>query len=228
MRAYSIYSCLLIVAFALSGCYTVRRTHSYDDVFRSQGCFYNDTLYFSEILIGNSSHPYAGDPVFSFITPANDTIGSDKLDMKWITLHLEEVKFPPKKDTVINERIREFYGLFSSDYIRTTTRGGAPASYLGWPTDSVRIFINYCWGLTVISKYDKPVAFHMLPSQSGWPGQEANVAKEKYMPCNERQLFFSNAKRMEFYQLPCTAAQLEKLFGKPQKQYKDAEVRALY
>lgn len=201
----------------------VRRVFSSRGMLRGQGYFYHDTLYFSELLMGAPQQPYGGRPDLRVLLNDQDTLRLDTLTVSGLQRAMPELLFPPLKDTFYIEK-------FPFRHKVKYQTGGKPRQYLGWDTDSVRIFADDCQGISFVVWGQRLVSVFIRPSQKGMPGWEAR-SEGLRKQCESRRISpvrISCGPGKPFLPLPLTEEEWIYLFGQPERVVDDFDMRRLY
>lgn len=226
-RWVSLLSLLLLNACRISSPlgseHGVRRFYGADDVVRAQGYYYHDTLYFSELLFGTPRHPYDRRAGLRLLIDERDTVRLDSVSVDWIAQQFPELFLTPAHDSVYYER-------FPFRHKVVTRVGVKPRRFLGWDTDSVRVFSDDCRGIALLTLADRLVAVYIKPTQRGMPGWEERSApiRQRCEPLGIPPLRVSSVSRNPFLPLPLTEEEFVFLFGPPQRVESDFEMRVLY
>lgn len=214
--------------FFISCVSNVRRYYSNKNDLKSQGYFYNDTLYFSEIYIKDKSFSFSNYTNLALIFHTKDTLSLENIRLQWLIDNLTEKKFPTQKGPQTYHYENRFgFNMKIADYIPAP-----PKRYLGWKISEIRVFYDDCLGLITIVKDNKLACVLLYPFQNGYPGYKKNyqdnLSQNKKPSCKKPQVLLLNKQTKETYQMPLTESQLIKLFGKPDRKIKDYERRILW
>lgn len=229
VNAVLLFCALSFIFLFLTSCAnTVRRYYSHENDFKSQGYFYRDTLYFSEIYIKDKSYPFSNYTNLALIFPNKDTLSLENISLEWLIANIYEKKFPTEKGPQTYHYENRFgFNIKMADYVPPP-----PKRYFGWKISEIRVFYNDCMGIITIVKNNKLACILLYPFQNGYPGNEKNyknyLSRNKYSRCKIPQVILLNKQTKETYQMPLTEEQLIKLFGQPDKKIKDYERRTLW